>query len=393
MAELTDTALREIRRDLHRIPELALHETQTQAYLRKQITAWATPFMQIRTVPAVPTALLVRLAGTAPTRTIGYRTDIDALPVAEATGLPYASTHPGVMHACGHDVHMTVALGILHHFAQHQPKDNLLFFFQPAEEAEYGGKRTFDAGAFTGEWRPDEFYGLHDDPARPAGQIATRQGTLFAGTTEIHLTLTGRGGHAAFPHQATDALVAAAAFVMQVQTVVSRNVDPVRGGVVTIGALHAGTIGNVIADSAHLDGTIRAFRQTDIEMMQARVRAIADGIGATYGVAVDLQLIQGGYMPVENAPAQTADLIAYMQQTPGVDWAESAPAMTGEDFGFLLQQFPGTMVWLGVNDPAHALHDAALAPDEAALSPGVDALVGFLRHRMGMPQVKEETND
>ncbi|WP_056989661.1 N-acetyldiaminopimelate deacetylase [Lacticaseibacillus camelliae] len=382
MATLTEADLISIRRSLHRIPELALNEFQTQAYIEEFVQRLACPWLTVKHVEAVPTALLVHLAGTAPRRTLGYRTDIDALPVEEKTGLPFASNHPGVMHACGHDVHMTVAMGILAYFATNQPRDNMVFFFQPAEEAEYGGKRVFDAGAFTGEWHPDEFYGLHDNPALPAGQIATRMGTLFAGTTEIHLTFTGKSGHAAFPQKANDAIVAAAAFVMQVQTIVSRNVDPVRGGVVTLGTFHAGTIGNVIAGAARLDGTIRAFRQTDIEMMQGRVRQIADGVAATYGVRADLKLIQGGYMPVENAPKQTADLISYMKQAPGVDFDGIAPAMTGEDFGFLLQQFPGTMVWLGVNDPEHSLHSAELSPDEAALKPGVDAFVGFLTHRM-----------
>ncbi len=384
MTDLSGDELKNIRRTLHKMPELALHEVRTSAYLRDLIAQWQVPFMTVRSVPEVATAILVRLAGTEGKRTIGYRTDIDALPVTEETGLPFASEIPGQMHACGHDVHMTVALGVLRHFTLNQPRDNMIFFFQPAEENDFGGKRVFDAGVFTGDWRPDEFYGLHDNPSLPAGQIATRMGTLFAGTTEIHLTFTGVSGHAAFPHQSNDALVAAAAFIMQVQTVVSRNVDPVRGGVVTIGDLHAGTIGNVIAGTAHLDGTIRAFRQVDIEMMQQRVRTIADGVGLTYGVQVELQLIQGGYMPVENAPEQTADLIQFMQADDQIDFADIAPAMTGEDFGFLLQQFPGTMVWLGVGDPDHPLHSSKMSPDEAALVPGVDGFVRFLEHRMGM---------
>ncbi|WP_155287412.1 N-acetyldiaminopimelate deacetylase [Lacticaseibacillus zhaodongensis] len=384
MADLTASELSTIRENLHRIPELALHEERTSAYLRKLIAKWQVPFMEVRGVETVPTAILVRLQGTEGNRTIGYRTDIDALPVTERTGLPFASTIPGQMHACGHDVHMTVALGILYHFTQTQPRDNMIFFFQPAEENDYGGKRVYETGVFSGKWRPDEFYGLHDNPQLPAGQIASRMGTLFAGTTEIHLKITGVSGHAAFPHEAKDALVAAAAFVMQVQTVVSRNVDPVRGGVVTIGDLHAGTIGNVIAGSAQLDGTIRAFRQQDIEMMQKRVRAIADGVAATYDVQADLKLIQGGYMPVENAPEQTADLIDFMRNDPQTDFADIAPAMTGEDFGYLLQQFPGTMVWLGVGDPEHTLHSDQMSPNEDALLPGVGALTRFLAHRMQM---------
>ncbi len=158
MTDLDADALIAIRRDLHQIPELALHETRTHDYLMAKIQSWQSSWMTIKGVPEVPTAIMVRLAGTDPRRTIGYRTDIDALPVTEATGLPFASTIPGQMHACGHDVHMAVALGILQHFAANQPRDNMLFFFQPAEEEDYGGYRVYQAGAFTGEWQPDEFF-------------------------------------------------------------------------------------------------------------------------------------------------------------------------------------------------------------------------------------------
>ena len=173
----------QIRRDLHQIPELALHETQNHAYLLKVVNNLPQTWLTIREVPELPTALLVKVAGSAPKRTIGYRADIDALPVTENTGLAFSSKHPGVAHACGHDMHMTVALGVLAHFAENQPKDDLIFFFQPAEEAEYGGKRAYDLGVFENEWHVDEFYGLHDRPDLPAGAIGTNPGTLFAGTT------------------------------------------------------------------------------------------------------------------------------------------------------------------------------------------------------------------
>lgn len=374
--------LQQIRRDLHQMPELALQEYKTHAYLKRFIVALPQMWLTIKTLPALPTALMVHVQGSQPRRTIGYRADMDGLPITETTQLPFASQHEGIMHACGHDFHMTIALGLLAHFADEQPQDNLLFFFQPAEEAEYGGKRAFDLGAFTGMWRPDEFYALHINPALPVGQIATCQGTLFAGTTEIQVTFTGRGGHAAYPHQTADALVAGAMFVNQVQTIVSRNVDPVHGGVVTLGTFQAGTAGNVIADTACLSGTLRAFSQTDLVMMQERVRAIVDGICLAMAVTADLTLTQGGYMPVENHVVTTNALIETMQQDDQVSFTEIAPAMIGEDFGFLLQQFPGTMVWLGVGDPAHGLHDAQLQPDEAALQAGVTAFKNFLTVQM-----------
>ncbi|GAP00180.1 N-acetyldiaminopimelate deacetylase [Fructobacillus ficulneus] len=372
----------QVRRDLHKIPELALEEFETQAYLKSLITSLDCPFLTIKEVPEVPTAMLVRLAGSQPSKTIGYRTDIDGLPVEEATGLAWSSTHPGKMHACGHDIHMTVAMGILAYFANHQPKDNLVFIFQPAEEAKAGGKQIYDAGALTGDFAPDEIYALHDQPAMPAGQLGSRFGTLLAGTTEIKLTITGVSGHAAYPHQAKDALVAAAAFVTQVQTVVSRNVSPIHGGVVTLGSMHAGIADNVIPGEAQILGTIRAFTQTDLEMMQNRVRAVAEGVGLTYGVEIDLVLHQGGYYPVENNPEITTAFIDFMNDNPAIDFVDVEPSMAGEDFGYLLSKFPGTMFWLGVGDPTHSLHNAGMNPNEDALQPGVDAMTAYLEWRM-----------
>lgn len=378
---LTEEQLIQVRRHLHEIPELALHETETHDYLLKVIGELDQANLEIRVPSELPTAILVLIHGSAPQRTIGYRTDIDALPVTEQTGLPFASHHPGIMHACGHDVHMTVALGVLSYFSDHQPKDNLLFFFQPAEESDYGGKRAYEAGVFTGKWHPDEFYGLHDNPDLPAGAIGCRMGTLFAGTTEVNIDINGKGGHAAYPQDANDTVVAAASLIMQVQTIISRNIDPIESGVITLGKISGGTIRNVIAGHTRIEGTIRGLTQTMIEHIDRRLQAVCDGIAASFGLEVELELNQGGYWPVENNPELTRRFIDYMQQAPGVDFIETAPAMTGEDFGYLLAKFPGTMFWLGVEDDSQ-LHSATLTPNEDAIKKGVDAIVGFLNYRM-----------
>lgn len=378
---LSESELIQIRRHLHQIPELALQEHETHAYLAEVVEKLQTDYMEVQTPAELPTALLVLVKGTAPQRTIGYRTDIDALPVTEATGLPFTSKHPGVMHACGHDIHMTVALGVLSYFASHQPKDNLLFFFQPAEESENGGKLAYERGIFTGQWRPDEFYGLHDNPDLPAGAIGCRMGTLFAGTTELNIDIEGQGGHAAFPQDANDAVVAMATLVTQIQTIVSRNIDPTQSGVVTIGKVEAGTIRNVIAGHARLEGTIRGLTQEMILKIDDRLRALCQGLEVSFGVKVTLELNQGGYWPVENNPKLTKRFIEYMQTIPDVNFIETRPAMTGEDFGYLLVKFPGTMFWLGVEDDAQ-LHSATLTPKEEAIQRGIDAITGFLTARM-----------
>ncbi len=381
MTQLNEDQLIKIRRHLHQIPELALQETETHAYLMQVISEMNQQYLEVREFDELPTAIMVLVHGENPRRTIGYRTDIDALPVTEQTGLPYQSTHPGVMHACGHDIHMTVALGVLSYFSEHQPTDNLLFFFQPAEESEAGGKRAYELGLFKDKWCPDEFYGLHDNPELPAGAIGCRMGTLFAGTTEVNIDIEGKGGHAAFPQDAKDAVVAAANLIVQVQTIISRSIDPIDSGVITLGKIEAGTIRNVIAGHARIEGTIRGLTQDMILLIDRRLQEVCNGIQASFGVKVKLSLNQGGYWPVENNPELTKRFIKYMHDTPTVNFVETKPAMTGEDFGYLLAKFPGTMFWLGVDDDSQ-LHSATLTPNEAAIQRGVDAITGFLEYRM-----------
>lgn len=370
-----------IRRHLHQIPEVALEEVETHAFLMQVIGMMDQKFLKILEPKELPTVILVRVQGSDPSRTIGYRTDIDGLPVDEKTGLPYASQHPGKMHACGHDMHMTVALGVLDYFASHQPKDNLVFFFQPAEESEAGGKRAYELGLFEGEWRPDEFYGLHVNPKMQTGVIGCRMGTLFAGTTEVNIDVIGKGGHAAFPQDAKDAVVAASALVMQVQTIISRSINPIESGVITLGKFEAGTIRNVIADHARLEGTIRGLTQVMIEKIKERVQEICEGIERSFEVEVRLGLNQGGYFPVENDPVLTKRFIRFMQENPDVVYEEVPPAMTGEDFGYLLHQFPGTMFWLGVDGGAQ-LHESSMSPKEGAIQKGITAITEFLEYRM-----------
>lgn len=370
-----------IRRHLHQIPEVALEEVETHAFLMQVIGMMDQKFLKILEPKELPTAILVRVQGSDPSRTIGYRTDIDGLPVDEKTGLPYVSQHPGKMHACGHDMHMTVALGVLDYFASHQPKDNLVFFFQPAEESEAGGRRAYELGLFEGEWRPDEFYGLHVNPKMQTGVIGCRMGTLFAGTTEVNIDVIGKGGHAAFPQDAKDAVVAASALVMQVQTIISRSINPIESGVITLGKFEAGTIRNVIADHARLEGTIRGLTQVMIEKIKERVQEICEGIERSFEVEVRLGLNQGGYFPVENDPVLTKRFIRFMQENPDVVYEEVPPAMTGEDFGYLLHQFPGTMFWLGVDGGAQ-LHESSMSPKEGAIQKGITAITEFLEYRM-----------
>lgn len=364
----------EIRRQLHQIPEIGLEEHKTQKYLLTIIhqIIQNKSFIQVETWQ---TGILVYLKGSQGQKTIGWRTDIDGLPVEELTNLPFASKN-GRMHACGHDIHMTVALGLFEKLSESQPKNNLLFLFQPAEENEAGGKLMYDGGAFK-NWLPDEFYGLHVRPDLKVGDIATNEHTLFAGTCEVELTFIGTGGHAAFPHTANDALVAAAYFVTQVQTIVSRNVDPLDSAVVTFGKMEAGTTNNIIAERAFLHGTIRSLTQEVNELTQKRLTELAKGVAQSFDMTIDLKLKQGGYLPVENNPKLAKELMDFFRNETKANLIDIAPAMTGEDFGYLLSKIPGVMFWLGINSEA-PLHSQKLQADEKVLDFAVEAIGQFL---------------
>ncbi|MFC3932616.1 N-acetyldiaminopimelate deacetylase [Streptococcus dentapri] len=367
-----------IRHDLHQIPEIGLEEFETQTYLLEQIAKITASknFVEQRTWK---TGILVFVKGTAPEKTIGWRTDIDGLPVVEDTDLDFASQHAGRMHACGHDIHMTIALGLLEKLVVSQPKNNLLFLFQPAEENLAGGKLMYEDDAF-GDWKPDEFYGLHVRPDLKVCDIATNTSTLFAGTCEVLITFKGIGGHAAFPHHANDALVAAAYFVTQVQTIISRSVDPIEGAVVTFGSMHAGTTNNVIAETAELHGTIRTLTQDMNLLTQKRLKTIAEGVAASFDMEVEIKLIQGGYLPVENDPSLAKDFMRFFDQETEANLIDILPAMTGEDFGYLLHQIPGVMFWLGVDSP-YPLHHPKMSPREEVLPFAVDTIARFLAYR------------
>lgn len=367
-----------IRRDLHQIPEIGMQEYKTQAYLLTIIEQLCQdkPFIQIKTWE---TGILVFLKGYAPEKTIAWRTDMDGLPVTEETDLPFASKHQGQMHACGHDIHMTLALGLLEAMVEKQSKHNLLFIFQPAEENLAGGMLMYEAGALD-EWMPDECYGLHVRPDLKVGDIATNTSTLFAGTCEVQIAFTGRGGHAAFPHESNDALIAAAYFLTQVQTIVSRNVDPIEGAVVTFGSMHAGTTNNIIAETATLHGTIRTLTQKMSLLTQKRMTEMARGIAESFGLEVDIHLKQKGYLPVENNPELARNLMDFFEKRQAVNLIDCLPAMTGEDFGYLLSKRPGVMFWLGVDTP-YPLHHAKMSPKEEVFDFAIPELSALIKDR------------
>lgn len=369
------STLTEIRRELHKIPELGFQEFKTQKFLLEALAAMPGQHLQITTWE---TGIIVRIAGINPTKTIGWRTDIDGLPVYEETGLAFCSQHEGYMHACGHDCHMTVALGLIRTFAGAPPKQNVIVYFQPAEEGPGGAEPML---SYLQAERPDlvadEIYALHIAPEYPVGMIATKPGLLFANTSELFINLKGLGGHAAFPHKTRDMTIAAANLIVQLQTIISRNIDPMDSAVITIGKMTSGTVQNVIAEHARLEGTIRTLNAESMIEVKRRIEAICCGIEAAFECKLSIDY-GSMYYEVNNDEVCARRLLNFAEQYEGAIAYECPAAMTGEDFGYFIKDIPGAMFWSGANCD-HGLHHSKMAPDEALLDFNARFVEQFIR--------------
>ena len=364
-------SLLEIRKDLHRIPELGFLEFKTQRYILDLISTFPQNHLEIHTWE---TGIYVKVIGRNPSKTIAYRTDMDGLPIVEETGYEFSSLHEGMMHACGHDLHMTIAIGLLSHFAQNPIDDHLLFIFQPAEEGPGGALPMRESELFQ-QLQPDMITALHIAPEYPVGTIAVKEGLLFANTSELFIDLIGKGGHAAYPHLSNDMVVAASHLVTQMQSIVSRNIDPLDSAVVTIGKITGGTKQNIIAEKARLEGTIRTLSPEAMEKVNKRIEALVEGISR--GFECETVIDYGSnYRQVDNEPTLTREFMEFAKQQETVNVFECKEAMTGEDYGYFLEKIPGFMFWLGVDTP-FGLHHSKLKPQEEAIQHAVDLLVQY----------------
>lgn len=365
----------EVRRDLHRIPEIGFQEFKTQQYLLDTITSFINPYMRII---KWRTGFILVIEGINPRLQLGWRTDLDGLPVQEQTNLSYASEHEGFMHACGHDFHMTIALGLAKRFADVQPEHTILLYFQPAEEGPGGAEPMLEwVKAEHPELLPDYMFACHIAPEYPVGTVATRPGMLFANTSELFIDLKGLGGHAAFPHHTKDMTVAAASLIMQLQTIVSRNINPLEGSVITVGKMTSGTVQNVISDAARLEGTIRTVTAESMAQIKKRIQTLCEATALAFECDVTIDYGSMYYQVYNDAHCATS-LLQYADSVEGMTAYECPPAMTGEDFGFFLKEIPGAMFWAGANTP-YGLHHAKISPDENLIEQNILFVEGFLR--------------
>jgi len=352
----------EIRRELHRFPELSGAEVRTTARLREWLTEAGIAILPLD----LPTGLVAEIRGAGPGPTIALRSDIDALPVLEETGLPFASTIPGRMHACGHDLHMATILGAALILQRLTPtlRGTVRLLFQPAEEIGTGAAMLMEAGAMAGV---QAVFGLHNKPDVPSGHVGIKAGPLMASADTLTINITGKGGHAAIPDVTIDPVIAGAAIVMALQSVVSRNISPLDPVVVSISSFHAGSAQNIVPPSATLLGTVRTFRSDVREKVLQTVRRIVTDVAAGYGATATL-VVSGSTQPVDNDPAM-ADLMRRAAADLGMPVVQAVPTMGGEDFAGYQQLAPGCFVWLGTGCP-EIWHHPRFTVDDAVIAKG-----------------------
>ena len=343
---LADRAeLTAIRRHIHTHPELSHKEVETARLVAEKLGSWGYEV----TEGVGGTGVVGRLQVGSGVRRLGIRADMDALPIVEETGLPYASRNEGVMHACGHDGHTTILLGAAKQIAARRNFSGTLnLIFQPAEEAgiDCGAKRMLADGLFE-RFPCDAIFGLHNQPGKPEKTFHFRPGPMMSASDRVTITIKGRGGHAARPHLTVDPIVVASSLVMALQTIVARNVDPTKVAIVTVGTMHGGKAMNVIANEAALGLSVRSFDNDVRELLRRRITELAQAHAASFGASAEVDYGWGHPVLVNDA-AQTAFARKVAEELVGRESVADVELVTGsEDFAYMLEQVPGCFVRLG----------------------------------------------
>ena len=351
--------LQQIRRDLHAHPELCYEEERTADVVCAKLTEWSIPFE--RGLGKTGVVGIIR-NGTSE-RAIGLRADMDALPMQEINTFPHASKHPGKMHACGHDGHTAMLLGAAHHLARHRNFDGTVYLvFQPAEEGGAGAREMIKDGLFE-RFPMDAIYGMHNWPGAATGTLSVCEGPMMASSNEFHVTVRGKGAHAAQPHKGIDPIMIAVQIAQAWQTIVTRNKSPLDTAVLSITQIHAGSATNVIPDDAKLVGTVRTFTTEVLDMVEKRMQSLAEGIAAAFDAEVEFTF-RRNYPPLVNHAKETRFALDVMKSVVGeamVD-ANVEPTMGAEDFAFFLQEKPGCYIFIGNGEGDHRDGGHGLGP-------------------------------
>jgi len=358
------------RHDFHENPELLYEVHRTAGIVADRLREFGCDEV-VTGIGRTGVVGVIRGRQSASGKTIGLRADMDALPIMETADVPYASKIPGKMHACGHDGHTAMLLGAAKYLAETRNFDGTaIVIFQPAEEGGGGGKAMVEDGLMT-RWNIEEVYGMHNMPALPVGSFKIRKGPTMASADEITIIVEGRGGHGAMPHQCIDPVVIGAQIVTALQTIASRNVDPLDSCVVSVTRFEAGTANNIIPQSAWLNGTVRTLNAATRDAVEKRIHEIVAGVAAAGGATARVEY-RRGYPPTVNHGPQTDFAAEVARKVAGdshVD-ADAPPVMGAEDFSFMLEARPGAFIFVGNGDSA-TLHHPAYDFNDAALPYGM----------------------
>lgn len=360
------------RRYLHTIPELGFEEFKTSKYIREQLE-----LLGYNPITVLNTGLLVFIEGTEP-ETYAFRADIDALPIQEETGVEFASTHDGCMHACGHDGHTSILLGFAEYLKDFKPKKNILLIFQPAEEGPGGAKFIVDEG-YLSKYNVKAVFGLHLFPSLAEGVIGTKPGPFMAQTGEIDIIIRGKSGHGAMPHTTIDTVLITAKLIEAYQSIVSRNVSPLDSAVLTFGKIEGGGARNIIAETVKIEGTCRTFSKELFEKIVKRMEDIHRGFELAYGVEITSD-IRPMYPPVVNTPYLYEK---FRNATQDFEYVELEPVMLAEDFAYYQEAVSGLFFFLGVKNEelgyANPLHNCGFNFVEEVLVEGVKVYSKLLK--------------
>jgi amidohydrolase len=367
----------ETRRALHRIPELAFEEVKTAAFVAQALEGMG---LAVQTGVA-KTGVVAMLETGRPGPVVMLRADMDALPMTECTGLEFCSTHAGCMHACGHDTHMAILLTTAKVLCAMRDElcGTVKFVFQPAEEFPGGARPMINEGVLYSP-KVDYCFGLHVWPGTPSGAVAVKSGPLMAAMDRFEVTIIGKGGHAAKPHECVDALEIGTQAVGALQRIISRQIDPVQPALLTVAVFNAGHAFNVIAETATFGGTLRTFDKVIRARWEARMRQVVGGICDAMGATYEFSFIDG-YPPLINNPDMTDVIRRAAAAAAGKENVhEATPTMGGEDMAYYLEQVPGCFFFLGTGyEGAHPIHNPSFTVDEAALPVGVETFCRAVR--------------
>jgi hippurate hydrolase len=338
-----------LRRELHAHPELCFEEVRTADLVAAKLTEWGIPIH--RGMGTTGVVGIVK-AGTS-SRAIALRADMDALPMQEFNTFAHASQHPGKMHACGHDGHTAMLLGAAQHLAQHRHFDGTVYLvFQPAEEGGGGAREMIKDGLFE-QFPVEAVFGMHNWPGMRAGTFAASPGPVMASSNEFKIVIRGKGGHAAMPHNAIDPVVVACQMVQGFQTIISRNKKPIDAGVISVTMIHTGEATNVIPDQCEIQGTVRTFTIAVLDMIEQRMRDLAQHTSAAFGTTCEFQFVRN-YPPTINSAKEAEFARKVMASIVGEENVlAQEPTMGAEDFAYMLQAKPGCYSFIANGDGAH----------------------------------------